>query len=138
MSALFAAGPIAKGLFGLVDQLFTSDEEREAAKFKILSLESEGKLAQIAVNMQEAKHGSVFVAGWRPFVGWTCGASFAWTFALQPVAQFALTAAGHPIDLPQVDLSEMMPVLLGMLGLGAMRSWEKRGGVARDEINKGK
>lgn len=135
--ALLAAGPIASGLFRLIDELFTSDEEREAAKLRVLELESAGKLAQIGVNTQEAKHSSLFVAGWRPFIGWVCGLAFTWTFLLYPIIQVAVLALGVPIDLsllPVVDLSEMMPVLLGMLGLGAMRSWEKKSNVARDTM----
>lgn len=135
--ALLAAGPIASGLFRLIDELFTSDEEREAAKLRVLELESAGKLAQIEVNTQEAKHSSLFVAGWRPFIGWVCGLAFAWTFLLYPILQFAVIVFGVSIDLsllPVMDLSEMMPVLLGMLGLGAMRSYERRNGVERNTI----
>lgn len=134
-AALASAGPIATGLFRLVDQLFTSDEERMAAKLKVLELEKSGELAQIAVNIQEAKHTSLFVAGWRPFIGWVCGLAFAWAFLLYPILTFAVISLGAPISLhmiPELDLSAMMPVLMGMLGLGAMRSWEKRAGVARE------
>jgi Holin of 3TMs, for gene-transfer release len=81
--------------------------------------------AQIEVNKQEAASPSLFVAGWRPWIGWTCGMAFAWAFVLQPLLTFALAAAGHKMDLPTLDLSQMMPVLLGMLGLGAMRTYEK-------------
>lgn len=134
-AALMAAGPIASGLFGLIDQLFTSDDERMAAKLKVLELEKSGELAQIAVNTQEAKHTSLFVAGWRPFIGWVCGLAFSWTFLIYPMLKFAVLAFGVPLDLsllPIMDLSEMMPVLMGMLGLGAMRSYERRNGVERN------
>lgn len=136
-AALAAAGPIASGLFGLIDQLFTSDDERMAAKLKMLELEKSGELAQIAVNTQEAKHSSLFVAGWRPFIGWVCGLAFAWAFLLYPMLTFVVVAAGIPVPLdliPSLDLSAMMPVLMGMLGLGAMRSYEKRNGVARSNM----
>lgn len=141
MASLIDAGPIAQGLFGLIDSLFTSDDERAAAKFKLMELEKSGELAQIALNTQEAKHSSIFVAGWRPFIGWTCGIAFAWTFVLYPLLQFALWCVtfyfGVPFDigmLPVMDLSEMMPVLLGMLGLGVMRSYEKTQGVERNSL----
>lgn len=134
---LVGAGPIAQGLFGLIDSLFTSDEERMQAKFKLMELEKSGELAQINVNMKEAEHTSLFVAGWRPFIGWVCGLAFAWAFLLYPIVSFVVIAFGVPVPLhliPALDLSAMMPVLMGMLGLGAMRSWEKREGVARDSI----
>ena len=137
-TALLAAGPIASGLFGLIDKLFTSDDERMAAKLKVLELEKSGELAQIAVNAQEAKHDSIFVAGWRPFIGWVCGLAFTWAFLLYPMFSFFVVALGIPVDLtlvPELDLASMMPVLMGMLGLGAMRSWEKKAGVAREQIN---
>ena len=134
-AVLAAASPIASGLFGLIDKLFTSDDERMTAKLKVLELEKSGELAQIGVNTQEAKHTSLFVAGWRPFIGWVCGLAFAWTFLVYPMLQFAILSFGIPVDLsllPIMDLSEMMPVLLGMLGLGAMRSYERRNGVERN------
>ena len=80
---------------------------------------------QLAIDEQEAKSQSIFVSGWRPFVGWVCGSAFAYAFILQPFAVFTLNAFGRHIVLPTLDLSTMMPVLLGMLGLGAMRSYEK-------------
>ena len=136
-AALLAAGPIASGLFGLIDKLFTSEDERMAAKLKVLELEKSGELAQIAVNAQEARHDSIFVAGWRPFIGWVCGLAFTWAFLLYPVLSFFVVAFGIPVDLtlvPELDLAAMMPVLMGMLGLGAMRSWEKREGVSRERL----
>jgi hypothetical protein len=139
-AALLAAGPIASGLFGLIDQLFTSDDERMAAKLKVLELEKSGELAQIAVNTQEAKHTSIFVAGWRPFIGWVCGLAFAWAFLIYPMLTFAVVAMGIPVPLhllPALDLSAMMPVLMGMLGLGAMRSYERASGVERNTMKPG-
>lgn len=132
-----AASPLVSGLFGLIDDLFTTEEEREAAKLKVLELEKKGELAQLAVNMKEAEHSSMFVAGWRPFIGWVCGLAFAWAFLLQPLLVFITVAFGVPVPLdklPVLDLAVMMPVLMGMLGLGAMRSWEKQNGVARSSM----
>jgi hypothetical protein len=125
-------GGIADGLFGLIDKLFTTDEERQSAKLRYLELVQAGELAQIGVNAEEAKHESKFVSGWRPFIGWVCGAAFAYTFVLQPLFVFMawLVAAFFgvmlPVEmLPTLSLGEMMPVLLGMLGLGGLRSYEK-------------
>ena len=80
---------------------------------------------QIEVDKAEAASQNVFVSGWRPFVGWVCGSAFAWAFVLQPFGAFILSAMGKHVTLPTLDLSTMMPVLLGLLGLGAMRSYEK-------------
>lgn len=86
--------------------------------------------AQAETNTEEAKSSSLFISGWRPAIGWTCGLAFAWAYVLQPAVTFFAAVVGHPIkDLPVVNLGDMMPVLLGMLGLGGMRSWEKTQGV---------
>lgn len=87
-------------------------------------------LAQIDVNKEEAK-GNWFQSSWRPLTGWTCAASLAWTYLLQPMASFVLAQTGHLVDLPALDMSQMMPILLGMLGLGSLRSWERTKGVGK-------
>lgn len=85
---------------------------------------------QLDINKVEAANPSVFVSGWRPFIGWVCGAAFAWNWIGLPVAKAALALAGHSIELAPASLTEMMPVLLGMLGLGGFRTVEKIKGVA--------
>ena len=86
--------------------------------------------AQTDVNAAEAQSSSLFVSGWRPAVGWVCCAALTWTYILQPIAAFALAQLGYLTALPRLDMGEMMPILLGMLGLGGLRSWEKTKGVA--------
>jgi len=88
-------------------------------------------IAQLEINKAEAGHRSIFVAGWRPFVGWTCGIALAWTYVGVPILQFTLAQTGHLIDLPALDMSQMMPVLMGMLGLGGLRSFEKFKGISK-------
>ena len=121
------------GLASLVDELFTTKEEKANAKIKVMELAVKGDLAQLAVNAAEAKHKSLLVAGWRPFIGWTCGAAFAWAFLLAPIVQTIVVYTGAEIytaALPELDLATMMPVLLGMLGLGGLRTFEKAKGAA--------
>ena len=97
----------------------------------LVHAEVSGLLGQIEINKVEAASRSVFVAGWRPFIGWSCGAAMAYSYVVQPILAFALAQTGHLIELPRVELGEMMPVLLGMLGLGGMRSFEKFKGVSK-------
>lgn len=94
---------------------------------ELTKMDSKEIESQLEVNLQEAKHESIFVAGWRPFIGWTCGAALAYHYIVQPLVTFGIVAAGVnlPSSLPVLDLGQMMPVLMGMLGLGAMRSFEK-------------
>ena len=86
-------------------------------------------MGQIAINKQEAASSNWFVAGWRPAVGWSCASAFAWSYVLAPMLTWLFTAFGKPITLPSLDLSAMMPILLGMLGLGGLRTYEKKTGT---------
>lgn len=88
-------------------------------------------LAQLDINKQEAAHRSIFVAGWRPFIGWSCGLALAWTYVVTPILNFTLAQTGHLVDLPAMDMSQMMPVLMGMLGLGGLRTFEKYKNVSK-------
>tara|TARA_R100001015_G_C4633906_1_gene199501 strand:+ start:3228 stop:3635 length:408 start_codon:yes stop_codon:yes gene_type:complete len=88
-------------------------------------------IAQLEINKAEASHKSIFVAGWRPFIGWTCGVALAYSYVLQPILVFVLAQSGYLVDLPKVELGEMMPVLMGMLGLGGLRTFEKFKGVSK-------
>ena len=85
---------------------------------------------QLEVNKAEASHPSVFVSGWRPAIGWVCAAACAWNWVGLPVAKLGLALGGVDVALEQADISEMFPILLGMLGLAGYRSYEKVKGVA--------
>lgn len=86
---------------------------------------------QMAINQAEASNESTFVAGWRPFIGWACGMACVWNWMGLPIAKLGLALAGHPITLSPADLSEMMPVLMGMLGLGGLHTFERVKGVSK-------
>jgi hypothetical protein len=88
---------------------------------------------QLEVNKVEAASKSMFVAGWRPFIGWVCGVGFLANFILIPMANFGLALAEVSITIPMIDTTQMMPVLMGMLGLGAMRTVEKVQKVSREK-----
>jgi len=86
--------------------------------------------AQLEINKAEASSPSIFVSGWRPAIGWVCGMACAWNWIGLPVAKAGLAIYGHPLALSPADIGEMMPILLGMLGLGGLRTAEKINGVA--------
>ena len=119
----------------VLDRFFPNKEEKARAEreieAKLTAHLASIDLAQLEVNKQEASHRSLLVAGWRPFIGWTCGLALFYTYLAQPMATFVLAQTGELVQLPQVDLSMMMPVLLGMLGLGGLRSFEKYKGVSK-------
>ena len=113
---------VADGLNGL----FTSDDERLTHKEVMERLEQQPDQAQMAVNAVEARHRSIFVAGWRPFVGWVCGMALAYQYLVHPILSWIVTIyVDTPVYPPEIDLATMMPVLLGMLGLGGLRTAEK-------------
>ncbi len=85
---------------------------------------------QLDINKEEAKSPSLFVSGWRPALGWICGLACAWNWVGLPIAKLGLALYGVTIELSPADVSEMMPILLGMLGLTGFRSLEKIKGVA--------
>jgi hypothetical protein len=125
----------------VIDRLFPDPSQAATAKLELIRLQQTGELAQLsasldiakgqlAINQAEASNTSIFVAGPRPFIMWVCGFAFAYKFILAPAAAFALTAAGHPITLPVLDFTEMSTVLMGLLGLGGLRTVEKIKGVA--------
>jgi hypothetical protein len=98
---------------------FTLDKQEKA------ELITEINKAQLEVNKVEAGHTSMFVAGWRPFTGWVCSFALLYHFILQPLLTFVLYTFGNEIVLPTFDMGTLTTVLLGMLGLGGMRSFEK-------------
>jgi hypothetical protein len=122
-------GPVAS----LLDKFIPDATEKQRLAAEIATMAErhghEIALAQIDVNKEEAKQ-DIFRGGWRPFIGWTCGTAFAYHFVLQPLLIFVMTYLGHPIpDLPEFDMASLMTVLMGMLGLGGLRTFEKARGI---------
>lgn len=120
----------------LLNRLLPDKTANDAAKVELVKMHVSGELQQIVgqlqVNTAEASNQSVFVAGWRPFVGWACGCAFIYAFILQPIIVTFMVVFHRTFDkamLPVLDMGSMMPVLLGMLGLGAMRSFDKTQGT---------
>jgi hypothetical protein len=94
---------------------------------------AEAAKAQAEVNLAEAQNPSLFIAGWRPFVGWVCGLGFAYAFILQPFINAICVWFKLPTT-PILDTSSLMALLGGLLGLGSMRSYEKAQGVERENL----
>jgi hypothetical protein len=125
-------GPVS----GLLDKVIEDKDQKAALAHEIATMSErhaqELAKGQLEINKAEAASGSLFKGGWRPFIGWVCGVAFAYHFVLQPLIVFGVTAAGVEIpDLPEFDMSSLMTVMMGMLGLGGLRSFEKNKGVAK-------
>ena len=81
--------------------------------------------AQLEVNKVEAKHNNIFVSGWRPFIGWCCGLSLAYHFILEPIIQYILIVSGIQYDTPEFDFSQLSTIVMAMLGMSTLRTYEK-------------
>ena len=118
----------------LISRIFPDPSQAAAAKLKLLELQESGELARITaqtdINKAEASNTSVFVSGWRPFVGWVCGSGFALHYLLIPIANFILVATGHKEVVLTFDMQTLLTLLFGLLGLGGYRTYEKVQGVA--------
>ena len=128
--------PIFDIVGGIIDRVIPDKAAAEKAKLEFAasqqSQEFQLALQQIVVNVEEAKHPSIFVSGWRPFVGWVCGSALAYVALLEPLARFVATVAFGYVGLfPAIDTDLTLQVLLGILGLGGLRTWEKQKAVAR-------
>ena len=124
-------GPVT----GLLSEFIEDKDQKARLAHEIATLAQKeahkNAALQLEVNKTEAAHKSLFVAGWRPFIGWTCGLGMFGNFITIPFANFVLALLSYEIVIPLVPLETMMPVLMGMLGLGAMRSYEKTKQVAK-------
>jgi hypothetical protein len=119
-------GPVTS----LLDKFIEDKDQRAKLAHEIATMSErhmqEQIMGQLEINKAEAQHRSIFVAGWRPFLGWCLSFAMAWHFVICPFIIFGAGMAGVEIpDLPAFDMDSLMTVLLGMLGLGGRRTVEK-------------
>ena len=129
-------GPVVDIVGKIFDRVIPDKAAAEKAKAEFAAVDQSQEfqlaLQQILVNLEEAKSPSLFVSGWRPFVGWACGFGLAYVALLEPFARFiAQVGFAYVGGFPMIDTSLTMQVLVGMLGLGGLRSFEKSKKVAR-------
>lgn len=133
MAAWLALVP---AISSLIDKLIPDKQAAAQAKIDLLKEENahaleEMRLAlqadtnQTDINKVEAANTSIFVSGWRPFIGWVCGVAFGYHFIIQPLLAFSIANTGGDVKLPQFDMDALFTVLMGMLGLGSLRTIEK-------------
>jgi len=118
-------GPVT----GLLDKFIEDKDQKNALAHEIATMSArhaqELMKGQLDVNKTEAAHKSLFVAGWRPSIGWVCSLGLLYNTIIANIL-------GIWVDLPEIDTTLLVPVMMGMLGLGAMRSYEKVNSVARE------
>ena len=119
-------GPVT----GLLDKFIEDKDQKAALAHEIATMSEkhahEALKGQLEVNNVEAAHHSVFVSGWRPCIGWVCALGLFYNVILANII-------GIWVDVPEVDTTLLVPVMMGMLGIGAMRSYEKTRGVSREK-----
>jgi hypothetical protein len=125
-------GPVTS----LLDKFVEDKDQRAVLAHEIATMSEkhaqELAKGQLEVNKAEAASGSVFKGGWRPAIGWVCASAFAYHFVLQPVILFIALAAGIDMPaLPEFDMASLMTVMMGMLGLGGLRTYEKQKGITK-------
>lgn len=123
---------VAKGIGEVVDKFVETADEKRAWEAIKLKMAQEPQLAQIEINKLEAQHRTVFVAGWRPAIGWICATALAWNFIIQPIMMWV--AFLFEVDIssaPELNAGDLMTILLGMLGLGGLRSYDKSVGTSK-------
>lgn len=140
LSALFDLGKTA------IEKIWPDPSKRAEELYKLEQLKQSGDLSrmdaevklllgQIEINKVEASHPSIFIAGWRPFAGWCGGVAFAYAAIIEPIARFiAKVGYGYQGNFPEINTDLTIQVLLGMLGLGLMRSFEKTKEVQTDKV----
>ena len=129
-------GKLVEPVSNILDKVVEDKDQKAKLAHEIATMAErhaqELARGQIEINKEEAKSRNIFIAGWRPFVGWTCGLALFWHFLGLPVTLFITGWFNlqHP-PLPEFDMNSLMTVLLGMLGLGGMRSFEKFKGLTK-------
>ena len=122
------AGSVMDGL----DDLFTSDEERANARLKLTEALQKPHTLQAMANIEGAKHKSVFVAGWRPAIGWVCAIGLGYQFLILPFAGLINAYFALPAELPAIQSAELTTLVMSLLGLGGLRSYEKTKGLTME------
>lgn len=125
-----AVDPLTAGISlveTVVGRIWPDKTEQEKAQMAAALTLVQG---QLDINKIEAASSNPFTSGWRPFIGWICGTAFGIQFVFGPLASWGSRLYGNPVDFPPMDMGSMMPVLLGMLGLGGLRTYEKVKGAA--------
>ena len=127
-----AVAKVVDSITGLIPDKRARAEAKERLEHELVTTANTALLAQLEINKTEAAHRSLFVAGWRPFIGWTCGLGVFWAFLGHPLAVWVMTLAGIDVALPEIDSERLLELVMAMLGLAGLRTFEKTRGVARE------
>ena len=126
------------GVFTSIREAITGDKIKDPAEMarielQLKQLEQASRNGQIAINKIEAAHKSIFVAGWRPFIGWVCGVAIAYAFVGEPVIEWVVAINHLDVTTPKVDSATLYQLVIAMLGMAGLRTFEKSKNVSREK-----
>lgn len=134
-------GDIIDGVKDLASEFIVDKDKRNELNVRLKELEDKANqryheqlMGQVETNQVEAASGSVFVAGWRPFIGWVGGAGLAWSFVVGPAVEYTARLAGWAGTMPEFNFEQLITIVLAMLGVGGMRTLEKIKGVSTNDM----
>jgi len=124
LTSMLGGGVIegAKGIADIVDKFIETPDEKAAAKIVFAKLQQRPDELQAEINKIEAGHRSMFVAGWRPAIGWICATALGWGWILAPILQFFFPEK----KMPAIEVGEAISLVMALLGMGALRTYEKQ------------
>ena len=126
-------GPVVDKALDLIPNKNERARAKEKLEGDLMAMVAQADTQQAEINKVEAGHKSLFVAGWRPFIGWTCGVAIAYAYVGQPFLAWGLVLADIPAEeLPIIETDRLFQLVLGMLGMGGLRTFEKIKGVSRE------
>jgi hypothetical protein len=123
--------PVVEQLIAHIPDPGKRDKARMEAEATLLSLLGQQQLGQVEINKQEAANAHLFVAGWRPFIGWVCGVGLGYTYVVAPIWAWWLTLYYPSSSMPVLPTDNLFELVLAMLGLGGLRTFEKLKGVSK-------
>ena len=119
-------GKAADGIASAIDKFVETPEEKKAAEIILMKAQQQPAKWQAEINKMEAGHRTVFVAGWRPFVGWVAALALAWGWIVGPILVFLYPGR----EMPAIEVGQAISLIMAMLGMGALRTYEKREGIS--------
>lgn len=123
--------PIVNKVLDLIPDPNAKARAEAEMQAELLKYAAEQSAQQSEVNKVEAANANLFVSGWRPAIGWTCALAFMFMYVVAPLATWVAAFFNHIVPIPQFDTNALMSLTTGMLGLGAMRSFDKKQGTSK-------
>ena len=137
MLSKLLGGGLVDSVGKIVDELHTSDEEKAQAKIKLKELDNALNKAQTDINLADAKSTATGLGGllqriWRPLIGFSCALAIFWEFVLKQFLVFFLAVFEvQTLPLPSLDMGVLMPLVMSLLGMAGLRTYEKQKGITK-------